>query len=279
MAVCDVSVIIPTHNRLEFLRKALDSVLSQTPSPREVIVVDDGSTDGTFKWLSSLAEPRLRAIRQENQGPAAARNRGLELASGKYVAFLDSDDAWLPGKLEAQVRFLESHSEYKICQTEEIWIRHGVRVNPMKKHAKPSGWVFEACLKLCLISPSAVMIDREFLLWLGGFDAEFPVCEDYELWLRAALRTPVRTLPDRLVVKQGGHPDQLSRAHWGMDRFRARALEKLLGSEALSESQRRAATAELRQKLKILSSGFAKRRPEQPDPYKEKLRCLEASSS
>lgn len=278
MADCDVSVIIPTHDRLQFLDQALKSVLAQTWLPREIIVVDDGSSDETLSWLVSLGEQRLQAIRQDRQGPAAARNRGLAEACGKYVAFLDSDDTWLPTKLEAQVGFMEANPGYKICQTEEIWIRDGRRVNPMKKHAKPSGWIFESCLKLCLISPSAVMMERKFLQGLGGFDPAFPVCEDYELWLRATLRTPVQTLSERLVVKQGGHADQLSRAHWGMDRFRVQALEKILATEVLSENQRHAATDELTQKLRILSQGFAKRRPDQPDPYKEKLQCLEAVS-
>src|SRR5262249_32700612 len=161
----------------------------------EILVVDDGSTDGTAEWLEVQDIPALRGLRQENLGPAAARNLGLAAASGRYVAFLDSDDLWLPEKLSMQTELLEGHPEYNFCQTEEVWIRRGLRVHPMKKHAKPSGWVFESCLALCLISPSALMIEREFLRDLGGFDARFPVCEDYELWLRATLRSPFRTLP------------------------------------------------------------------------------------
>lgn len=278
MSGCDVSVIIPTYNRHELLKEALDSVLAQTPAPRQVIVVDDGSEDGSFEWLASLEMPGLRALHQPRQGPAAARNLGLQAAEGKYVAFLDSDDTWLPGKLAAQIEFLEQNPAFKLCQTEEIWLRRGVRVNPMKKHAKPSGWCFAACLKLCLISPSAVMLEREFLLELGGFDPDFPVCEDYELWLRATLRSPVQTLLQALTVKRGGHADQLSRAHWGMDRFRVQALEKLLRTERLDPGQRRLTEAELAQKLKILSKGFAKRSPGRHDPYEEKLRCLPADS-
>lgn len=279
MALCDVSVIIPTYNRRELLEKALESVWAQRLPPQQVIVVDDGSEDGTLEWLRALKKPSLSVLDQARAGPAAARNLGLGQAIGKYVAFLDSDDTWLPEKLELQVQFLEGHPDYKICQTEEIWIRRGVRVNPMKKHAKPSGWIFEKCLSLCLISPSAVMLERNFLNQLGAFDPTYLVCEDYELWLRATLRSPVMTLPKPLVIKQGGHEDQLSRAHWGMDRFRVMALEKCLNRESLTSAQRQAVTEELTRKLRILSKGFAKRSPESHDPYKEKLRCLDNLSA
>ncbi|HCU23455.1 MAG TPA: glycosyl transferase [Deltaproteobacteria bacterium] len=266
-----VAVVIPTYNRLECLREALISVVSQTFAPEQVIVVDDGSTDGTWEWLQNQTEFPVQALRQARRGPAAARNRGVAASSSRYVAFLDSDDYWLPTKLAMQLDFLSKNSEIRFCQSEEIWIRHGIRVNPMKKHAKPSGEVFAACLERCLISPSAVMMEKTFFEELGGFDESFPVCEDYELWLRASLRSPFQTLSAALTVKRGGHADQLSRAHWGMDRFRVRALEKLLRSETLNQEQRALAQAVLRNKLGILAQGFAKRQPEAANPYLEKL--------
>lgn len=254
------------------LREAVESVRRQTLPPRQLIVVDDGSTDGTWDWLQS--QIGLIRLRQENRGPAAARNIGAAAAETEYLAFLDSDDLWLPPKLEVQVGFLEENPEYRFCQSEEIWYRDGVRVNPMKKHTKPSGDVFEACLDRCLISPSSVMLRRDFFEELGGFDESFEVCEDYELWLRAALRSPFRTLEEPLTVKRGGHSDQLSQAHWGMDRFRVRALEKILAGERLDEAQARALRAALRGKLEILSQGFAKRHPAETNPYRERLQCL-----
>lgn len=272
MLFSDVSVVIPTFNRLSLLGEALKSVREQSLPPRQLLVVDDGSTDGTWDWLQ--AQKGLIALRQENRGPAAARNLGASAAETEYLAFLDSDDLWLPQKLEIQTAFLEENPEYGFCQTEEIWFRDGVRVNPMKKHAKPSGQVFEACLSRCLISPSAVMFRREFFQELGGFDESFEVCEDYELWLRAALRSPFRTLEEPLTVKRGGHADQLSQAHWGMDRFRVRALEKTLASSQLDAAQAQALRAELRSKLEILSQGFAKRHPAELNPYQERLQCL-----
>ncbi|MCE9625615.1 MAG: glycosyltransferase family 2 protein [Deltaproteobacteria bacterium] len=273
-----VSVIIPTYNRADFLQEALDSVQAQTLAPLEVIVVDDGSTDGTLDALMASELPHLHILSQERRGPAAARNLALDAVRGDYVAFLDSDDLWLPEKLRVQADFMEANPEIRFCQTEELWIRRGVRVNPMKKHAKPSGWIFAACLPFCVVSPSAVMMERKFLLELGGFDPAFPVCEDYELWLRASLKSPFRTLDQALTVKRGGHEDQLSRAEWGMDRFRVQALEKLLSGSELDPEHRRQAEAELLRKLKILSKGFAKRYPDGHDPYEEKIKCLEISS-
>lgn len=267
-----VSVVIPTYNRLPMLQEAVESVRRQSLRPRQLIVVDDGSTDGTWDWL--IAQADLLPIRQVNRGPAAARNRGASAATARYLAFLDSDDLWLPRKLEVQVDFLEVNPDHRFCQSEEIWQRKGLRVNPLKKHAKPSGLVFEACLGLCLISPSSVMLRRDFFEELGGFDESFPVCEDYELWLRAALRSAFRTLEEPLVLKRAGHPEQLSRAHWGMDRFRVQALEKLLRQETLAPSQRAKVIEELARKLEILSHGFRKRHPNKSDPYGEKLHAL-----
>lgn len=288
-----ISVIIPTYNRLPFLREAFASVLAQTLSPNELIIVDDGSTDGTWEWLRGLRpeghsggglecldftlpptvsghEIRALFLRRSRTGPAAARNLGARHATGGWIAFLDSDDLWLENKLETQLNFLKSHPNYKICQTEEIWIRRGVRVNPRRRHRKYSGDIFPHCLSLCIISPSAVMIEREYFWALGGFDETFPVCEDYELWLRAGLKGHVMTLPQKLTVKRGGHEDQLSRRHWGMDRFRVRALEKLLREPALTEKQKILVLRELERKLAILSLGFGRRHPGREDPYRGK---------
>ncbi len=267
---CDVSAVIPTFNRLASLQKAVTSVWEQAPAPRELIVIDDGSTDGTWEWLKSLSHPAVKIFRQENTGPGAARNLGAAAATSKYLAFLDSDDYWLAEKLGCQVEFLEKNPDYRLCQTEEIWLRRGKRVNPKVRHSKPSGWVFEACLRLCLLSPSAVMLHRDFFLRLGGFDPHFPVCEDYELWLRASLCSPVMTLPSPLTVKQGGHPDQLSKKFPAMDRFRLQAMEKILRSCFLTPGQKEALLAELKTKLQVLARGFPKHQPGRPNPYEDR---------
>ena len=252
-----VSVIIPTYNRRAMVQEAVDSVLAQTCSDFELIVVDDGSEDGTAESLARYGSA-MRIYSQPRGGVAAARNRGAERAAGLYLAFLDSDDLWLPRKLEVQIAFMRERPWVQICQTEEIWIRRGARVNPKKKHRKPSGDIFRASLELCLVSPSAVMMRRELFDAVGGFDETLPACEDYDLWLRVARSHPVPLISDPLVIKRGGHPDQLSRSIWGLDRFRVAALQKLLGS-GLERERRDWAREVLRRKAAILSLGARKR--------------------
>jgi glycosyltransferase involved in cell wall biosynthesis len=254
----NVSVIIPSHNRAEFLPRALDSVQAQSLPPLEIILVDDGSDDHSAELIRSRY-PEVRYLRQENQGVSAARNRGIEAAMGEWIALLDSDDAWLPGKLAAQQQALAKNPGHRLCHTEEIWIRNGKRVNAMKKHAKGGGRIFRQCLPLCVISPSSVLLQRGLLLETGGFDETLPACEDYDLWLRICAREPVLFVKEPQIVKYGGHEDQLSRRHWGMDRFRIQALEKILDSGVLGPDDREAALEMLGKKSRILAAGAEKR--------------------
>jgi glycosyltransferase involved in cell wall biosynthesis len=252
-----VSVIIPTFNRWPLVGAAIESVLAQTYSDFELIVVDDGSTDGTGAELARFGS-RLRLLTQPNRGVSAARNLAVRHARGSYLAFLDSDDLWLPSKLAIQTAFMKQNPSVKICQTEEIWIRNGVRVNPKAKHRKPSGDIFFPSLELCLVSPSAVMLTRELFEQAGGFDETLPVCEDYDLWLRIAVDHFVPLIDEPLVVKRGGHADQLSRSLWGMDRYRVLALQKLLRS-GLGGERRLAGLEVLRRKVAVLADGARKR--------------------
>ena len=253
-----ISVIIPTHNRAHLLPRALDSVLNQTKRAEEIVIVDDGSTDDTSDLIQSNY-PEVITLHQSNRGVSAARNRGIREASGEWLAFLDSDDEWLAHKLERQMAALGEHPETKVCHTDEIWIRCGRRVNPMKKHAKHGGWIFRKCLALCCISPSSVLIHRSVFSDVGQFDESLPACEDYDLWLRVTARYPVLYLPEKLLVKYGGHEDQLSKRHWGMDRFRIQALKKIIESDTLNEDDRRAAEAMLAEKDRIYTEGARKR--------------------
>ncbi len=251
-----VSVIIPTRDRAAFLVEAITSVLKQDYRPWELIVVDDGSQDETPYLMPRYP---LLYVRGPQRGVAAARNAGLKRAKGFYVAFLDSDDLWLPQKLSAQVAFFERHPSAVAVQVEEIWIRRGRRVNPRRKHRKPSGYFFDRALKLCLVSPSGVMLRRDVLVELGGFDPSFPVCEDYELWLRLLARYPVYLIPKPLVIKRGGHEDQLSRRP-GLDYYRLRALAKLLAQEPrLTPAMRLLLQQEAQKKARIFLSGAQKR--------------------
>jgi glycosyltransferase involved in cell wall biosynthesis len=263
-----VSVIIPTYNRGWILRDAIESVLSQDFKNFELIVVDDGSTDDTPSILSDY-EDRLVSVFQKNSGVSAARNKGIIKASGRYIAFLDSDDEWLPEKLSKQMDFFLKNPDALICQTEEIWIRNGVRVNPKKRHRKYSGMFFDQSLRLCLVSPSAVAIQKTVFDQIGLFDETLPACEDYDLWLRVICRFPVYLIDEPLTVKRGGHPDQLSRA-WGLDQFRIKAIEKILQSNILNQDQIQMAVKVLCEKSMIYAMGCLKRgRQEEYLRYRE----------
>lgn len=255
-----VSVIIPTFNRAHLVQRAVASVLDQTFPDYEIIVVDDGSADDTERLVVSRFGPLVRYIRHStNKGVSAARNTGIRASDSQLIAFLDSDDHWLPEKLAAQLAFLKANRDIPACQTEEIWMRNGRRILPRKRHQKPSGDIFERSLKLCLVSPSAVMLKRSLLDEVGLFDESLPACEDYDLWLRIGCRYPVGLIREDLVIKEGGSPDQLSVRFKGMDRFRIISLLKLIKSGVLDERQLGAALEELTLKCRIYGNGCLKR--------------------
>jgi glycosyltransferase involved in cell wall biosynthesis len=253
-----VSVIITTYNRAPLLEEAIQSVLAQNFRDFELILVDDGSTDGTRSILEKYSGS-LTTLYQENRGVSAARNSGILHSCGAYISFLDSDDLWLPKKLAAQMAFFDAHPHALICQTEEIWLRRGVRVNPRKVHKKYSGEIFEHCLSLCRVSPSSVMIKRTLIDEVGLFDEEFPACEDYDLWLRIACRYPIYLIETPLTIKRGGHPDQLSKRFEGIDRFRIKALMKIMDSGLLNPRYYHLALKELKRKCRIYGEGCLKR--------------------
>jgi glycosyltransferase involved in cell wall biosynthesis len=252
-----VSVIIPTYNRAGLVQQALASVKGQTCQDFEIVVVDDGGTDGTFEVLSACRE--IRVLRHPSRrGVSAARNTGIKAARGKWLAFLDSDDLWLPDKLARQISWLEGAPELLICQTDETWVRRGVRVNKPASHRKVGGRIFLPSLARCMISPSAVMLHRRLFADHGAFDETLPAAEDYDLWLRLTWRYDVGLVDEPLIIKRGGHPDQLS-AQWGLDRFRIRALLKLLAEPDLPGPYARAARQTLALKCAIFAQGCDKR--------------------
>ncbi len=253
-----VSTIIPTFDRAAMVAEAVASALSQDAADLEVIVVDDGSTDDTRMVLAGFSDPRLRVVATTNRGVSAARNLGTSLARGRYVAFLDSDDTWLPGKIERQLAYM-ADTGHVVSQTQEIWMRGGRRVNPRRIHLKKDGDFFRQALRLCLVSPSSVMIERDFLQRVGGFDEGLAACEDYDLWLRMLLRGPIGLLDEALTVRRGGRPDQLSNRFVGMDLFRIRSLGKLLATEAMSPWHRDCMEEELVCKTRIYADGCCKR--------------------
>ena len=252
-----VSVIIPTFNRAEWLREAIASVLTQTHERLEIIVVDDGSCDHTAAVVRACGAG-LTYMRQDHAGVSAARNRGVAAARGEFIAFLDSDDVWQPRKVAAQVALFTQQREVEACYTDEIWIRRGVRVNAKHIHRKHDGWLFFPSLPRCIISPSSIMLRRTLWEQLGGFDERLPACEDYDLWLRLTQAVPIRLVPQRLIVKRGGHADQLSRSVPVLDRYRIMALEKTLRT-TLTRPQYHAVLTHLVQKCAIVAQGARKR--------------------
>ena len=235
----DISLVIPAYNRASLLKRALESVAMQTNRPAEIIVVDDGSTDDTAIMIKKEF-PDVVYIHQKNSGVSAARNLGIQNANHEWIAFLDSDDEWLPGKLAIQLSVIENNpADTHLVHSNEIWIRNGNRVNQMDKHEKYGGWIFEHCLPMCAISPSSVLIKKSLLYEAGLFDEQLPACEDYDMWLKICARYPVKYLPQPLIKKYGGHEDQLSRKYWGMDRFRIKALVNLHAGNFLDRKSTR----------------------------------------
>ena len=253
-----ISVIIPTFNRRKTLRRAIESVRNQSLSPYEILIIDDGSNDGTKEWVKESFQD-IKYIYQNNQGVSSARNKGIKYAYGDWIAFLDSDDEWLPSKLYEQVKAIGSNPEIKFFHTNEIWIRNGVRVNQMKKHKKHGGYIFEKCLDICRVSPSSVLIKKEIFDDIGTFDESLRVCEDYDLWLRITSKYPVVFLDISLIYKYGGHAGQLSKVNDGIESYRIQSLEKIIKSGVLSTEQKLLAVNALINKMKIYAKGLEKR--------------------
>ena len=250
-----VSVIVTTYNRRHFLEEALESVSSQIYRNFEVIVVDDGSSDGSEEVALKYG---VRYVWQKNSGISAARNLGFKLGSGEFIAYLDADDLWEKEKLDKQVKYLSKHTEYPLCYTDETWLRNGSFLNQSEKHRKTGGDIFSLCLPICRISPSSALFRRR-VLESYSFDERLPVCEDYDLWLRISRDHPVGYIPERLIVKRGGHADQLSRKYPAMDIYRIRALRKLLAGENLNRGRRELVESEINRKSVIVSRGAWKR--------------------
>jgi glycosyltransferase involved in cell wall biosynthesis len=263
----DVAVVIPTYNRRAMVCEAVKSVLAQRNAKFELIVVDDGSTDGTWDELTQIAAvandhaqwEMMRIERTPNRGPATARNTGVAIAAGPFVALLDSDDLWLPHKLNRQIAFTRDHPEYAISQTEEIWMRNGRQVNPGARHRKRAGDLFADSLLTCLISPSAVIMRTDLFREAGGFDEDLAAAEDYDLWLRLLTDHKVGLVDEQLVIRRAGHPGQLSATVPALDRFRVLALLKLLAREDFAPERRIKVCEVLSEKCSIYAKGLKRR--------------------
>jgi len=267
-----ISIVIPTFNRIGSLPRALDSALNQTYQPSEIIVVDNGSSDGTTKLLRERY-PSIRLLIEKKLGVSTARNKGIRHSKFQWIALLDSDDAWDKTKLEKQKNALaSSQDQFRLVHTDEIWIRNGNKFNQMKKHQKFGGDIFNNCLSLCCISPSSVLINKNIFKEVGYFDESLPVCEDYDLWLKICSQEKILFINQKLTLKYGGHKDQLSKTYWGMDRFRIKSLENLILNYKLKPDQKINAIKTIVKKLKIIVNGAYKRNNSSIiNKYEEKL--------
>ncbi len=252
-----ISVIIPTYNRVFFLKRSIDSVLAQTLQPYEIIIIDDGSSDGTSAMIKKNY-PNLNLIYQDNKGVSAARNIGVKASSGDWVCFLDSDDEWKKNKLSEQHIALEKNDTYSFCHSNEEWIKNGKKINQKKKHKKYGGDIFKQCLDMCRVSPSSVMINKDLLEDIGLFNENLIICEDYELWLRICSHYKVLFVDEPLIIKYGGHEGQLSNSCESIEYYRIKALEYLLLTK-MTDNKRREAVKMLLFKLHIYLNGLKKR--------------------
>jgi len=241
------------------LKKAVDSVLEQTFSDLELIIIDDGSEDETSELISSYNDERIICLHQKNHGVSNARNNGLKKAKGRFIAFLDSDDWWEKEKLEKTLKHIKRFPNIKIFHTDEVWYQRGELLRQKEKHRKPSGRVYKNALPLCCISISTAVIDKAVFEETGIFDESMEACEDYDFWLRATNKFEVLLIPEGLTLKDGGRPDQLSSSVWGLDRFRIKALEKMLSSGELSPGDYSATLKELNKKCEVFAAGSEKR--------------------
>ena len=240
-----LSVVIPTFNRAKLLQRALESVFSQTVLPYEVIVVDDGSTDNTKEIVKNFPATYLY---QKNKGVSSARNLGIKNSSGDVIAFLDSDDEWLPTKIQTQLPCHDNKTLFS--HTEEIWIKDNKEIKQKAHHKKPDGECFYENINFCKIAPSTVMIDKYVFEKVGYFDENLEVCEDFDMWLRVLKQTPIKLIKIPLTKKYAGHNNQLSFKYFAMDRYRVQALLKHLPDKKIK--------LEIEKKLSIMIKGAIK---------------------
>ncbi len=253
-----VDVIIPTFNRQMLLKRSLSSVLSQSFADFLVWVVDDGSTDETLHFLRSLQDPRIRIISStENRGVSSSRNLGIRSGEAPYIALLDSDDEWKPEKLQLQMVQLQNRPDYALSHTEEIWWRDQKAIPVPTRYRKSGGWLFDRCIDVCCISPSTTVIRRSIVESVGLFREDFVVCEDFELWLRICAKFEVGFISDPMVIKHGGHEDQLSMKYKAMDYWRVKALVPFLSSD-IAGSSKNLVRQSIRHRCEILLKGYEK---------------------
>ena len=263
-----VSVIIPAYNRAPLLKEAVRSVLAQSFRDIEIIIADDGSTDGTPSMLRELEEkslsapegPPLRLLRQDHRGMAGqVRNFAVQAASGRYLAFLDSDDLWLPEKLSRQLPFFGKPPGLRLVHTRELWLRQGRVISQKGQRHRRFGDVFGDALEKCILGPSTVVLERSLFDEIGGFREDLEVAEDYELGLRITALHEIGYVDEPLTVKRAGEWPQLSKKYDHIEDFRIKALQPLIDQDRLPFSRRMPARRVLSRKCGVYARGCRKR--------------------
>ncbi|MBK1692156.1 glycosyltransferase family 2 protein [Ectothiorhodospira mobilis] len=228
-----ISVVIPAFNAAGYIGQALESVATQEMADLEVIVVDDGSTDGTAEVVAE-GFPWVTLLRKENGGAGSARNLGVAHARGGHVAFLDADDVWLPGKLQAQWSCLQGEPHCRFCCTAfEHWFPEGGETDvaqpgtgEMVLDPERSGWVYHLLLLDCFVWTSTVLVERRLLEQVGGFDESLRLGQDYDLWLRISRQVPVHFLATPFAHYR--HHSRSATARGAQANYGARVLEDAL---------------------------------------------------
>ena len=218
-----ISVIVPCYNAAAFVPATLRSVLAQQGFELQIIVVDDGSTDGSPERVAREF-PGVALVRQANAGVAAARNTGLAHARHDWVAFIDADDLWLPGKLQAQWELLARHPDASLAYTAwKVWASNEPEptadwLSELAHEAVhsdewqgPSGWIYPELLVDCVVWTSSVLVRRELLVQAGGFDVALRIGEDWDLWLRLSRLTPMLRVTQPLAIYRM-HPNSITKA-------------------------------------------------------------------
>jgi glycosyltransferase involved in cell wall biosynthesis len=226
-----VSIVLPTFNRLPYLRAAVDSVFAQSFTDWELIVADDGSDQETCNYRQSLERPGVKVLRLPHSGnPGVVRNAACRIAGGEYIAFLDSDDVWHPQKLALQVASLDSHPDRGWGHTAFAVIdESGSLMSGERARWWPAseGWILEGLIKMeSVIAVPTVMVRRQLLERAGGFDTGQRMCEDYDLWLRLASLSEIDGVHETLVSVRS-HQEHFH-SYPTVFEDRGRALEKLL---------------------------------------------------
>jgi glycosyltransferase involved in cell wall biosynthesis len=202
---CEVSVIIPTYNRAQFVERAVRSVLAQTYEDFELLVIDDGSSDQTQNTIKRIPDRRIKYIRHSNnKGVSAARNTGIKHAEGNFIALLDDDDVWLPTKLEQQMKYFQTRPDAGAVYTGCISIDS--KSNEPMRNIFPNAVQFKDLLRdnYCEGAPSSILIKKDCFKKVGLFDETLPFCEDWDMWIRLARFYEVNVL-DQLLVKRYEH--------------------------------------------------------------------------